>query len=274
MCRHANHAAGDGPWPRERRPGLPGNPPNPPPPQRRRRAAKSKATQVAPVPGNAPAPGVRCPVVGVGASAGGFEAFREFLTALPRDTGFAFVLVQHLDPGHESMLTRLLSKATAMTVSEVNEGMAVEAEPCLRDPAEHDDEHQGRAAAPGGGAEVDAAAPADRPLPALAGRGFRQSGDRGHPLRDGVRRHPGAQGHQGRGRHHLRAGQQSRPSTTACRAAPSPPAAWTSSCRRTRSPASWRESAGIRISEPRRPPNRRRAARRRRRGAAQDLLAC
>jgi two-component system CheB/CheR fusion protein len=67
-----------------------------------------------------------CPVVGVGASAGGFEAFREFLKALPRDTGFAFVLVQHLDPGHESMLTKLLSKATAMPVSEVKEGMAVE----------------------------------------------------------------------------------------------------------------------------------------------------
>ncbi len=92
-----------------------------------RRAAKRKATQGAPVPGNSAAPGPRCPVVGVGASAGGFEAFREFLTALPRDTGFAFVLVQHLDPQHESMLARLLSKATAMTVSEVKEGMAVEA---------------------------------------------------------------------------------------------------------------------------------------------------
>jgi two-component system CheB/CheR fusion protein len=66
------------------------------------------------------------PIVGVGASAGGFEAFREFLKALPRDTGFAFVLVQHLDPGHQSMLTRLLSKSTAMMVSEVTEGMEVE----------------------------------------------------------------------------------------------------------------------------------------------------
>jgi len=66
------------------------------------------------------------PIVGVGASAGGFEAFRELLKALPSDTGLALVLVQHLDPGHESLLAKLLSKATAMPVAEVEEGMAVE----------------------------------------------------------------------------------------------------------------------------------------------------
>jgi two-component system, chemotaxis family, CheB/CheR fusion protein len=66
------------------------------------------------------------PIVGVGASAGGFEAFRELLTALPSDTGLALVLVQHLDPGHESLLAKLLSKATAMPVAEVEEGMTVE----------------------------------------------------------------------------------------------------------------------------------------------------
>jgi two-component system CheB/CheR fusion protein len=62
----------------------------------------------------------------VGASAGGFEAFRELLQALPSDTGLALVLVQHLDPGHESLLAKLLSKATAMPVAEVEEGMTVE----------------------------------------------------------------------------------------------------------------------------------------------------
>ena len=66
------------------------------------------------------------PIVGVGASAGGFEAFRQLLTALPSDTGLALVLVQHLDPGHESLLAKLLSKATAMPVAEVEEGMTVE----------------------------------------------------------------------------------------------------------------------------------------------------
>src|SRR5437899_149465 len=42
------------------------------------------------------------PVVGVGASAGGYEAFTKFLEKLPGDTGMAFVLIQHLDPTHES----------------------------------------------------------------------------------------------------------------------------------------------------------------------------
>jgi two-component system CheB/CheR fusion protein len=59
-------------------------------------------------------------VVGVGASAGGLEAFTELLSHLPNDTGMAFVLIQHLDPKHESHLTELLSKASKMPVSEVN----------------------------------------------------------------------------------------------------------------------------------------------------------
>src|ERR1700730_13374250 len=58
------------------------------------------------------------PVVGVGASAGGLEAFTKLLQHLPADTGMAFVLVQHLDPKHESILASLLSRATRMTVRE------------------------------------------------------------------------------------------------------------------------------------------------------------
>jgi two-component system CheB/CheR fusion protein len=42
------------------------------------------------------AEGVACPIVGIGASAGGLEAFRELLTHLPLDTGMGFVLVQHI----------------------------------------------------------------------------------------------------------------------------------------------------------------------------------
>ena len=53
---------------------------------------------------------VSFPVVGIGASAGGFEAFGEMLNALPADTGMAFVLIQHLDPTHESMLAQLLAR--------------------------------------------------------------------------------------------------------------------------------------------------------------------
>jgi two-component system, chemotaxis family, CheB/CheR fusion protein len=65
-------------------------------------------------------------VVGVGASAGGLEAFEQLLRALPEDTGMAFVLVQHLAPKHESILSELLGRSTRMTVNEVIEGTAVQ----------------------------------------------------------------------------------------------------------------------------------------------------
>ena len=58
-------------------------------------------------------------IVGVGASAGGLEAFTELLSHLPDDTGMAFVLIQHLDPKHESHLTELLSRESKMPVCEV-----------------------------------------------------------------------------------------------------------------------------------------------------------
>jgi two-component system CheB/CheR fusion protein len=66
-------------------------------------------------------------VVGVGASAGGLEAFTELLSHLPADTGMAFVLIQHLDPKHKSHLTELLSKTSQMPVSEVNGETRIEA---------------------------------------------------------------------------------------------------------------------------------------------------
>ena len=55
-------------------------------------------------------------VVGIGASAGGLAAFRSFFDHMPADTGMAFVLVQHLDPDHKSMLVELLRPHTAMHV--------------------------------------------------------------------------------------------------------------------------------------------------------------
>ena len=60
------------------------------------------------------------PIVGIGASAGGLEAFSEFLRGLPGDTGMAFVLIQHLDPSHKSMLAEIMSRWTAMPVSEAH----------------------------------------------------------------------------------------------------------------------------------------------------------
>ena len=62
------------------------------------------------------------PVVGVGASAGGLEAFTELLKHLPPEIGFAFVLVQHLDPRHASALPKILSAKTRMGVREAAEG--------------------------------------------------------------------------------------------------------------------------------------------------------
>ncbi len=66
------------------------------------------------------------PVVGIGASAGGLEAFTRLLQHLPADTGMAFVFVQHLAPQHPSMLASLLSRATAMPVTEVQHGTSVQ----------------------------------------------------------------------------------------------------------------------------------------------------
>lgn len=65
-------------------------------------------------------------VVGLGASAGGLEAVRKLLQVLPAKTGFAFVLIQHLDPLHPSMMAELLSRDTAMKVVQVTDGMPLE----------------------------------------------------------------------------------------------------------------------------------------------------
>jgi len=65
------------------------------------------------------------PVVGIGASAGGLEAFTQLLRELPPDINMALVLVQHLDPTYKSLLTELLSKTTKLPVAEVTDGMQV-----------------------------------------------------------------------------------------------------------------------------------------------------
>src|SRR6478609_5316659 len=64
-------------------------------------------------------------VVGIGASAGGLAAFKTFLARTPADTGMTFILVQHLDPHHKSLLVELLGAAAAIPVSEAADGMAV-----------------------------------------------------------------------------------------------------------------------------------------------------
>src|SRR4051812_5417872 len=65
-------------------------------------------------------------VVGIGASAGGLEAFFDFFSVMPATSGMAFVLVQHLPPERESMIADLLAQRTKMRVQQVENGMQVD----------------------------------------------------------------------------------------------------------------------------------------------------
>ncbi|HYY14824.1 MAG TPA: chemotaxis protein CheB [Chthoniobacterales bacterium] len=80
---------------------------------RRARNPKSTSTR--------PKPKLACPIVGVGGSAGGFEAAIDLLGHLPQKTGMAYVIVQHLDPYHASRLPSLLGRATQMPVVELSQ---------------------------------------------------------------------------------------------------------------------------------------------------------
>jgi len=70
--------------------------------------------------------GERFLIVGIGASAGGLEAFERFLGRLPSDGGLAYVLVQHLDPEHESLLAEILSRATHLPVEIAKDAQRIE----------------------------------------------------------------------------------------------------------------------------------------------------
>ena len=65
-------------------------------------------------------------VVGVGASAGGLDAFIDLVSAIPPDTGLAIVLIQHLDPRHNSLLTDIMAGVTTIPVREVTDGVTIE----------------------------------------------------------------------------------------------------------------------------------------------------
>ena len=66
------------------------------------------------------------PVVGIGASAGGLDAFKKLLKAIPDNSGMAYVLVQHLDPNHESLLPEILQKVTKIPVLEITDDIKVQ----------------------------------------------------------------------------------------------------------------------------------------------------
>ena len=62
-------------------------------------------------------------VIGIGASAGGMEAIHALFEAMPENTGFSFVVIQHLSPDYKSLMAELLSRRTPMKVSEAENGM-------------------------------------------------------------------------------------------------------------------------------------------------------
>src|SRR5436853_5884849 len=67
-----------------------------------------------------------CPVVGIGASAGGLQAFQALFSGMPADSGMSFVLVQHFDPRHETLVPELLARHTGMPVRLVSDETRVE----------------------------------------------------------------------------------------------------------------------------------------------------
>ncbi len=95
------------------------------------RGSPLKVTRVAAIAGNAGADDMDVnlfPVVGIGASAGGLEACSKLVEALPAQVGMAFILIQHLDPAHASMMVDLLGRRTPVTVCEAADGMVIQSD--------------------------------------------------------------------------------------------------------------------------------------------------
>ncbi|MDO8990417.1 MAG: chemotaxis protein CheB [Sideroxyarcus sp.] len=91
-------------------------------------AKKSKKPDSASVSAATATPGIDAGfnIVGIGASAGGLEAFEQFFRSVPPQSGMAFVLVSHLDPDHASLLTEILQRSTTMPVVEAVDQAKVE----------------------------------------------------------------------------------------------------------------------------------------------------
>lgn len=127
------------------KPKAPGGKTEPPAKKAEKKAGKSKSaqdrgtTKKSPVPnetvpaatraGRKKRSGGRTPsaIVGIGASAGGVQALESFFAHMPSDTGISFVIVQHLDPHHESLMNSLLTKQTTLPVNDIRDGMPVDA---------------------------------------------------------------------------------------------------------------------------------------------------
>ena len=75
---------------------------------------------------NDASPSIQFPVVGIGASAGGLEAVKQFLQAVPKESGMAYVFVQHMSPTHESLLPEILEKFSAIPVLQITDNIHLE----------------------------------------------------------------------------------------------------------------------------------------------------
>lgn len=133
---------------------------------------------------------VSFPVVGVGASAGGLEAFSQLLKALPPEPGLAFVLIPHLDPKHESSMSELLSRTTEMPVLQVHDGVRLKNNHVYIIPPDRD-----MTIGDGTLRLVSRENPhgvhiADRHIFPIAGDGNAQQSHWCHPVRHSFRRHP------------------------------------------------------------------------------------
>ncbi|MGP0003216.1 MAG: chemotaxis protein CheB, partial [Acetobacteraceae bacterium] len=91
-------------------------------------AARRRSSRRAVPLGDPPHSSDKFAVVAVGASAGGLDACRKLVSALPAANGMAFILVQHLDPTHESMMVDLLAGHTSMLVLQAIDGMLIESD--------------------------------------------------------------------------------------------------------------------------------------------------
>src|SRR5713226_9410498 len=173
------------------------------------------------------------PVVAIGASAGGLEAYTEFFKALPANTGMAFVVVQHLDPNHRSLLADIISKTAKMPVEEVTSGQKLKPNCAYVIP------HNTLMAIVEGSFTLTPRGKEPRQhlsinffMRSLAQE--RQSGAIGIVLSGtGADGTLGLEDIKAEGALHLPR-LLNRPSTTACHAAPSILGAWTSSCRQRR----------------------------------------
>ncbi len=95
---------------------------------KKKEAAKNKTTrQAISKPGASPESTIdKFPIVAIGASAGGLEAFESFFKAMPGDSGMAFILISHLDPTHISILPDLIQKKTQMKVHLITDGLRIQ----------------------------------------------------------------------------------------------------------------------------------------------------